>query len=154
MRIRILSIGNKSPGWIKTGFEEYAKRMPREMPLTLLEMQAPRHHSDSAKYQQDEAQKLLAQIGKNDWVIALDERGASCSSVDLAYSLKEWQMDGRDVTFLIGGADGLAKEVLGRANQKVSLSKLTFPHYMVRVILAEAVYRAWSISAGHPYHRV
>ena len=128
--------------------------MPREMPLTLLEMQAPRHHSDPAKYQQDEAQKLLAQIGKNDWVIALDERGASCGSVDLAYSLKEWQMDGRDVTFLVGGADGLAKEVLGRANQKVSLSKLTFPHYMVRVILAEAVYRAWSISAGHPYHRV
>ena len=128
--------------------------MPREMPLTLLEMQAPRHHSDRAKCQQDEAQKLLAQIGKNDWVIALDERGASCGSVDLAYSLKEWQMDGRDVTFLVGGADGLAKEVLGRANQKVSLSKLTFPHYMVRVILAEAVYRAWSISAGHPYHRV
>jgi 23S rRNA (pseudouridine1915-N3)-methyltransferase len=154
MKIRILSIGNKCPSWIKTGFEEYAKRMPREMPLTLLEMQAPRHHADPAKYQQDEAQKLLAQIGKNDWVIALDEHGTSVTSVDLAKGLKDWQMDGRDVAFLIGGADGLAKEVLSRANQNISLSKLTFPHYMVRVILAEAVYRAWSISTGHPYHRV
>ena len=129
--------------------------MPREMPLTLLEMQAPRHHADPAKYQQDEAQKLLAQIGKNDWVIALDEHGTLGAPVSTwRESLKDWQMDGRDVAFLIGGADGLAKEVLSRANQKISLSKLTFPHYMVRVILAEAVYRAWSISTGHPYHRV
>ncbi|MEZ7818802.1 MAG: 23S rRNA (pseudouridine1915-N3)-methyltransferase [Candidatus Azotimanducaceae bacterium] len=154
MKIRILSIGNKCPGWIKTGFDEYAKRMPREMPLTLLEMQAPRHHTDPAKYQQAEAQKLLAQISKNDWVIALDEHGASCTSVALAAGLKEWQMAGRDVAFLVGGADGLAKDVLSRADQKMSLSNLTFPHYMVRVILAEAVYRAWSISTGHPYHRV
>ena len=154
MKTRILSIGNKCPSWIKTGFEEYAKRMPREMPMLLLEMQAPRHHADPAKYQQYEAQKLLAQIGKNDWVIALDEHGGSCSSVGLASELKVWQMEGRDVAFLIGGADGLGKEVLSRADQKISLSKLTFPHYMVRVILAEAIYRAWNISTGHPYHRV
>ena len=128
--------------------------MPREMPLTLLEMQAPPHHADPAKYHQYEAQKLLAPIGKNDWVIALDEHGTSLTSVDLAKGLKVWPMDWRTVALVFGGADGLAKEVLSRANQKISLSKLTFPHYMVRVILAEAVYRAWSISTGHPYHRV
>lgn len=154
MKIRILSIGNKCPGWIKTGFDEYAKRMPRELPLTLSEMQAPRHHSDPRKYQHAEAEKLLAQVNKNDWVIALDEHGKSTTSVELASDLKDWQMQGKDIAFLIGGADGLAQEVLSRANQKISLSNLTFPHYMVRVILAEALYRAWSIGAGHPYHRV
>ena len=154
MKIRILSIGNKCPGWIKTGFDEYAKRMPRELPLTWSEMQAPGHHSDPTKYQQAEAEKLLAQVNKNDWVIALDEHGKSITSVELASDLKDWQMQGKDIALLIGGADGLAQEVLSRANQKISLSNLTFPHYMVRVILAEALYRAWSIGAGHPYHRV
>jgi 23S rRNA (pseudouridine1915-N3)-methyltransferase len=153
MKIRILSIGNKCPSWIKTGFEEYAKRMPRETSLTLLEIRAPRHHLDPAKYQQDEAQKLLAQISKTDWVIALDEGGAALSSVALAGQLAQWQIQGNDLAFLIGGADGLGKEVLRRADQKISLSNLTFPHYMVRVILAEALYRAWSIGTGHPYHR-
>ena len=153
MKIRILSIGNKCPSWIKTGFEEYAKRMPREMPLTLLEMQAPRHHADPAKYQQDEAQKLLAQIGKNDWVIALDEHGTSVTSTDLAKGLKDWQMDGRDVAFLIGGADGLSSELKQKCNLIWSLSNLTLTHSMARLLLVEQLYRGHSLMTNHPYHR-
>lgn len=153
MKLRVISVGNKCPGWIRQGFDEYAKRMPKEMPLSLTEIAAPKHHQDSSKVNELEARKILEKIQPTDWVVALDETGRQLSSPALAGELERWRELGKDIVFVIGGANGLASEVLERANQQLSLSALTFPHYVVRVLIAETLYRAWSISIGHPYHR-
>lgn len=153
MKLRIISVGTKCPGWVRQGFDEYAKRMPREMPLSLLEIPAPRHHQDSNKVDEVEGKKIAEKIGPGDWVVALDEHGKSFDSKTLAQALDGWRDLGKDVVFLIGGANGLSETLLHRANQRISLSALTFPHYLVRVLIAEALYRAHSISIGHPYHR-
>ena len=153
MKLQVLSVGNRCPGWIRQGFDEYAKRMPKEMPLNLTEIAPPKHHQDSSKIDELEAKKILQKIQPADWVVALDERGRHSSSPALAGELERWRELGKDVVFVIGGANGLASEVLERANQQLSLSALTFPHCVVRVLIAETLYRAWSISIGHPYHR-
>lgn len=153
MKIRILSVGSKSPAWVQAGFAEYAKRIPREFSLTLEEVAAPKHHDKSSRFVQQEGEKMLAKIPTTDWVVALEEGGRQVTSVQLSDKLDEWRMQGNNVVFLVGGSDGLSDAVLARANERMSLSSLTFPHYLVRVILAEALYRAWSISSGHPYHR-
>ena len=153
MKLRIISVGSKGPGWVRQGFDEYAKRMPREMPLTLQEIPAPRPHQDSTQVDEVEGKKVAEKIGPNDWVIALDEGGTSLSSKALAEQMDGWRDLGKDVVFLIGGANGLSEGLLHRADQRVSLSALTFPHYLVRVLIAEALYRAHSICIGHPYHR-
>jgi 23S rRNA (pseudouridine1915-N3)-methyltransferase len=138
MKLRIISVGTKCPGWVRQGFDEYAKRMPREMPLSLLEIPAPRHHQDSNKVDEVEGKKIAEK---------------SFDSKALAQALDGWRDLGKDVVFLIGGANGLSDALLDRANQRISLSALTFPHYLVRVLIAEALYRAHSICIGHPYHR-
>ncbi len=153
MKFRLLSVGVKSPAWVREGFAEYAKRMPREMPLELVEITAPKHHGDVAQFVQAEGAKMTAQLSDDDWVVALTESGRPVSSVQLADKMEQWRMAGRNVAFLIGGSDGLSKAALKRADELMSLSSLTFPHYLVRVVAAEALYRAWSIGAGHPYHR-
>jgi 23S rRNA (pseudouridine1915-N3)-methyltransferase len=153
MKLRVISVGNKCPEWIRLGFDEYAKRMPKEMPLSLTEIAAPKHHQDSGKVNELEAKKILEKIHSTDWVVALDETGRNLSSPSLAGELERWRELGKDVVFVIGGANGLASQVRERANQQLSLSALTFPHYVVRVLIAETLYRAWSISIGHPYHR-
>jgi 23S rRNA (pseudouridine1915-N3)-methyltransferase len=153
MKLRIISVGTKCPGWVRQGFDEYAKRMPREMPLSLQEIPAPRHHQDSNKVDEVEGKKIAEKIGPSDWVVALDEQGKSFDSKTLAQALDGWRDLGKDVVFLIGGANGLSDALLDRANQRISLSALTFPHYLVRVLIAEALYRAHSICIGHPYHR-
>ena len=153
MKLRIISVGTKCPGWVRQGFDEYAKRMPREMPLSLLEIPAPRHHQDSNKVDEVEGKKIAEKIGPSDWVVALDEQGKSFDSKALAQALDGWRDLGKDVVFLIGGANGLSDALLDRANQRISLSALTFTHYLVRVLIAEALYRAHSIYIGHPYHR-
>ena len=153
MKLRVISVGNKCPEWIRQGFDEYAKRMPKEMPLSLTEIAAPKHHQDSSKVIELEAKKILEKIHSTDWVVALDETGRHLSSPSLAGELERWRELGKDVVFVIGGANGLASQVRERANQQLSLSALTFPHYVVRVLIAETLYRAWSISIGHPYHR-
>ena len=153
MKLQVLSVGNRCPGWIRQGFDEYAKRMPQEMPLSLSEIAAPKHRQDISKINELEAKKILHKIQPTDWVVALDEKGRHLSSSALAGELERWRELGKDVVFVIGGANGLASEVLERANQQLSLSALTFPHYVVRLLIAEALYRAWSISIGHPYHR-
>jgi 23S rRNA (pseudouridine1915-N3)-methyltransferase len=153
MKLRVISVGNKCPEWIRQGFDEYAKRMPKEMPLSLTEIAAPKHHQDSSKVNELEAKKILEKIHSTDWVVALDETGHHLSSPALAGELESWRELGKDVVFVIGGANGLASRVRERANQELSLSALTFPHYVVRVLIAETLYRAWSISIGHPYHR-
>ncbi|XOV83389.1 MAG: 23S rRNA (pseudouridine(1915)-N(3))-methyltransferase RlmH [bacterium] len=153
MKLTIVAVGNKAPAWVKAGYEEYARRFPRELSLDLIEIPAPRHHRDPARFKQLEGEKMLGCVAVDDWVVALEERGRALTSAQLAEKLSGWQMSGHNVVFLIGGSDGLAEIVLNRANERMSLSSLTFPHYVVRVILAEALYRARSIGTGHPYHR-
>ncbi len=127
--------------------------MPPELPIELIEIPAPKHGRETDRFVQAEAAKMMSHILSSDWVVALDEGGKQVSSVQLAQKLDQWRMQGMNVTLLVGGSDGLGAEVLARANEKMALSALTFPHYMVRVILAETLYRAWSIGVGHPYHR-
>ena len=153
LKLRILAVGRKPPQWVESGYAEFAKRFPKEMTLELHEIPAGRHHGDRAKFVAEEAERLSAKIGKGDWVVALDERGKAHSSEALSARMAQWRMHGGDVSFLIGGADGLAPSLLARADETLSLSHLTFPHHLARLVLAEALYRAWSIGAGHPYHR-
>lgn len=153
MKLRVISVGSKCPGWIRQGFDEYAKRLPKEMPLTLVEVPAPRHHQDSAKVDEYEAKKIAEKFNPSDWVVAMDEAGRQLNSKGVSAELNRWRDMGKDIVFLIGGANGLSPTLLDRADQRLSLSALTFPHYMVRVLLAESLYRAWTISIGHPYHR-
>lgn len=153
MKLRILSVGTKPPGWVREGFVAYAKRLPVEMPLELVEIAAPKHRGDVRAFVEAEGAKMVAQISPKERVVALEDSGVTVSSAQLAAKLDNWRMQGQNVVFLIGGSDGLSAAALERAQERMSLSALTLPHYMVRVVLAEALYRAWSINVGHPYHR-
>ncbi len=156
MQLIIAAVGHKMPDWIETGFQEYAKRMPPECRIHLKEIKpVERSGSKTAETVMAlEKTKIEAVIPKNARVIALDERGKDWTSVALSQQLTNWQQDGRDVVFVIGGADGLDAEFKSKADTLVRISSLTLPHGMVRVLLAEQLYRAWSITQNHPYHRV
>ncbi|VVE22586.1 50S rRNA methyltransferase [Pandoraea pneumonica] len=156
MRLFILAVGHKMPGWIETAFAEYAKRMPPELRIELKEIK-PEQRSNSRTAETvmaAEAQRIDAALPRGCRLICLDERGTDLTTMRLAQSLTTWQQDGRDVAFVIGGADGLDPALKSRADTLIRLSSLTLPHGMVRVLLAEQLYRAWSINANHPYHRV
>lgn len=155
MQLMILAVGHKMPAWISSGFTEYAKRMPPECRITLKEIKPIERGSNSAQsVMSQERGRIEAALPKNARVIALDEHGKDLTSVQLARQLEQWQQDGRDVAFIIGGADGLDAEFKAKADQLIRISSLTLPHGMVRVMLAEQLYRAWSITQNHPYHRV
>ncbi len=143
------------PSWVVEGYREYARRLPRECSLQLVEIPpAKRHKSLTAEQaRRQEGQALLAALPKDCSVVALDVRGKQWSTEALAEHLDDWLVSGRDVALLVGGPDGLSAACLDRADQRWSLSRLTYPHALVRIVLAEQLYRAWSISAGHPYHR-
>ena len=152
MKIRLIAVGSRPPEWVSRGFEEYARRLPREMPLELVEvLPAARKVGTRGRVRDVEAQRLLGQLGSRDWVVALDERGKTWSTLDLAKKLDDWRMQGRDVTFLVGGAEGLDDACRARAHDVLSLSALTLPHALVRVVLAEQIYRAYTILRGEPY---
>ncbi|MFU8815958.1 MAG: 23S rRNA (pseudouridine(1915)-N(3))-methyltransferase RlmH [Pseudomonadales bacterium] len=152
--MRLIAVGLRPPEWVTQGFSEYARRLPREMPLELLEVApAARKNLPAAQARALEAQRLLAQVGARDWVVALDEHGTTWSTLRLAEKLDDWRMQGRDVAFLVGGADGLDASCLRRADDVLALSAMTLPHALVRVLLAEQLYRAWTVNSGHPYHR-
>jgi 23S rRNA (pseudouridine1915-N3)-methyltransferase len=154
VRIRLIAVGQRPPEWVSRGFAEYARRLPREMPLELVEvLPATRSKGPQALARKLEAQRLLGQVGSRDRVVALDERGEAWSTLALARNMDDWRMQGTDVTFLIGGADGLGDACRARADHVVSLSAMTLPHALVRVVVAEQVYRAWTVISGHPYHR-
>ncbi|HYD80979.1 MAG TPA: 23S rRNA (pseudouridine(1915)-N(3))-methyltransferase RlmH [Paucimonas sp.] len=156
MQLIIAAVGHKMPGWIEDGFGEYAKRMPPECRIQLKEIK-PIERSGGRTAETVMAQervKIEAAIPKGSRIVALDERGRDLSTMQLSQLLTQWQQDGRDVTFVIGGADGLDAEFKSKADMLVRLSSLTLPHGMVRVLLAEQLYRAWSITQNHPYHRV
>lgn len=155
MRIRLLSISHKPPAWLSEGYEEYAKRLPSSCTLELIEIPAEKrlNNADLKRIQEREGEKMLALIKPNHRVIALDCKGTSWSTEALAENLAKWLQDGRHIDVLIGGPEGLAPACLARAELKWSLSPLTFPHLLVRVIVAEQLYRAYSILQNHPYHR-
>ncbi|MEQ9452700.1 MAG: 23S rRNA (pseudouridine(1915)-N(3))-methyltransferase RlmH [Pseudomonadales bacterium] len=153
MKLKILSVGNRSPQWVRDGVAEYSKRMPRELKVELVEIGPGKHHKDPAKFKADEGLKMMSAISESAWVVSLDERGEQVSSTQLADRMNKWQALGRDVVFAIGGSDGLDASVLSRADESIALSALTLPHYLVRVVLTETLYRAWTINQGHPYHR-
>jgi 23S rRNA (pseudouridine1915-N3)-methyltransferase len=155
MRARIIAVGERMPGWVAEGFAEYRKRLSHELPLELLELKPGTRGKgrDDARAMHDEGAAILAALPRDTHVVALDGGGRAWSSEALAAQLAQWRMAGRDLAFLIGGPDGHAPEVLARADQTWSLGPLTLPHMLVRLVLAEQLYRATTIVAGHPYHR-
>jgi 23S rRNA (pseudouridine1915-N3)-methyltransferase len=149
LRVRILAIGTRMPDWVCVAYEEYARRLRSTMRLELEELPQAR---DKARAKADEEKRLLERAG-DDYLVALDEHGKSLTTTALANWLSQRQQDGRNLCFVIGGPDGLGPRILEKASLRWSLSGLTFPHAMVRVILAEALYRAHSVLHNHPYHR-
>lgn len=155
MRLVLAAIGQRIPGWADAAYEEFAKRFPPEMRLELKALKAePRDAGRSAaQLMAAEAQRLEAACPRGARRVVLDERGTRLTTVQLAERLTFWRGDGRDVVLLVGGPDGLDPVLKASADETLRLSDLTLPHAFVRVLLAEALYRAWSVSAGHPYHR-
>ncbi|MFN2360597.1 MAG: 23S rRNA (pseudouridine(1915)-N(3))-methyltransferase RlmH [Marinobacter sp.] len=155
MRLRLVCVGQKMPEWVSQGYAEYARRMPPELPIELVEIPMPHRgkNPDIPRLMQKEADAILSALGSRDLVIALEVGGRNWSTEKLASQLENWQQDGRDISFLVGGPDGLAEACRARADQSWSLSPLTLPHPLVRILLAEQLYRAWSVTRNHPYHR-
>jgi 23S rRNA (pseudouridine1915-N3)-methyltransferase len=155
VRLRILAIGTKMPDWVESGCNEYLKRLPPELRIEVVELPLGKRGkgADIQRAILREGEAMLKAIGERDQVIALEVQGKSWSTGDLAVNLQHWQGSGDNVSLLVGGPDGLAPACLARADSRWSLSPLTLPHPLVRVLLAEQLYRAWSINAGHPYHR-
>lgn len=155
MLIRILAIGTKMPSWVTEGYNEYAKRFPPSCKLELIEIPAEKRakQSDLKRLTQREGEKILSTIKPNNRVIALDVHGQPWNTLQLSEHLKVWHLEGRNIDLLIGGPDGLAPDCLKKAETKWSLSPLTLPHPLVRIVLAEQLYRALTIMQGHPYHR-
>ncbi|MGR9052999.1 MAG: 23S rRNA (pseudouridine(1915)-N(3))-methyltransferase RlmH [Gammaproteobacteria bacterium] len=155
MRIELISIGHRMPDWVRQGYDEYAKRLPKECELLLKEIPALKRgkNNDVARIVRDEGDRLLAAAGNDVHLVTLDVAGKHWSTQELAQCLKRWLESGRNVALLVGGPDGLSDAVKSSARESWSLSKLTFPHPLVRVVIAEQIYRAWSLLNHHPYHR-
>lgn len=155
MQIHLIALGDRMPSWITEGYMEYAKRMPRECALLLKEIPLPKRqrNSDLARLLVEEGRRMSAAIPVAAHVIALDVGGRMHNTPELALAMQNWLAAGRDVCLLIGGPDGLAPVCMQHAHERWSLSALTLPHPLVRVLLAEQLYRAWSIVKNHPYHR-
>lgn len=155
LKIHIVSVGHRMPEWIQAGFQDFARRLPAHWHVELLELEPDRNLKTApvARRKAHEGQRLLAVTPKLARVIALDEQGRQWDSRQWADRMTFWLQDGRDLAFWIGGADGLDAGCLAVAEERWSLSKLTFPHGLVRILLVEQLYRGWSIAQGHPYHR-
>lgn len=155
MKLFILAVGHKMPSWITDGFNEYTKRMPREAKIELIEIKPePRTTGKSVpQIMEAEAQRIRAAMPNDVLRIVLDERGTHLTTKQLTQQMKDWLGGGRDVAFIIGGADGLHESIRSSANQLLALSAMVLPHGMVRVLLAEQLYRAHSLLHNHPYHR-
>ena len=153
MKTRVLAVGTRQPRWVNEGFSDYVRRLPRGSEFVLEAVAAAPGAGAGRRAREVEAARLLGRIGARERVVVLDPAGQALSTERFAARLSEWRMDGRDVTFVIGGPSGLGDSVLARADYAWSLSPLTFPHGLARVLVAEQFYRAWTILAGHPYHR-
>ncbi len=155
MHIRLLAVGDRQPSWVDEAFGKYTGRYPREWRFRLDTIQTVRRNKNDKSRQAMEAEGtlILEKLGSDEQVVLLDERGKQLSSKSLASRLSEWQTDGRDLCFIIGGPDGVSGLVRQRADWMWSLSQLTLPHGLARALLSEQLYRAWSLQTGHPYHR-
>jgi len=155
VKFLVLAVGHRMPAWVTAGFEEYAKRMPREMPVLLKELKPSQRSgaADAGRWLQDEGSRINDAVPAAALRVVLDEHGRGFPTRQLAEHLERWRGDGRDVAFIVGGADGLAPAIKESADLLWSLSPLTLPHGLVRVVLAEQLYRAASLLANHPYHR-
>ena len=154
MKLVVVAVGQRAPGWTQIAWEDYAKRFPPELKIELRTIKTERRVSRTLEtLYAAERQRIEAALPKDVHVVALDERGDSFTTMQLAGRLKEWQARGGDVALVIGGPDGLDPAFKRAAHERLRLSDLTLPHAMVRVLLIEQLYRAWSINANHPYHR-
>lgn len=155
MHIRLLAVGDRQPSWVDEAFAHYAERFPREWKFRLDTIATVRRSKNDKSQQARlaESEQILARLAPQEQVVLLDERGKQFGSRSLADRLSEWQANGRDLCFVIGGPDGVSDACRQRADFTWSLSRLTLPHGLARIILVESLYRAWSLHSGHPYHR-
>ena len=154
MKLLVVAVGQRVPEWAQQAWDDYAKRFPPELRLELKAVKTePRASRTVQSLLAAERERIEAAIPKGARVVALDERGTALTTLALAARLKEWQLASQDVALVIGGPDGLEPAFRQQAHERIRLSDLTLPHAMVRVLLAEQLYRAWSVNAGHPYHR-
>lgn len=155
MQINLISVGNRMPDWVRQGYDEYAKRLPRECELVLKEIAPGKRgkNSDVARIVKEEGERMLAAIPQGVHVVTLDIPGKPWTTPDLAQAMKRWLEGGQNIALLVGGPEGLSDAAKQMARESWSLSTLTFPHPLVRIIVAEQIYRAWSILHNHPYHR-
>ena len=155
MKIQLVAVGTRMPDWVITGFKEYQRRFPRNMELELVEIPAGKRgkNADIARILHKEGEMMLAGIPKGNKIVSLDLSGKTWTTTQLATQLSRWQLNGQDISLLIGGPEGLAPSCKQAASQSWCLSSLTLPHPLVRVIVAESLYRAWSVNTNHPYHR-
>ena len=154
MKLRVVAVGQRVPAWAQTAWDDYAKRFPPELPLELRTVKTePRGSRSTESLLAAERQRIEAALTRHSRLVALDERGDALTTVALAQRLRQWQGIGDDVALVIGGPDGLDPAFKAAAHERIRLSDLTLPHAMVRVLLVEQLYRAWSILANHPYHR-
>lgn len=155
MKIRLLAVGTGMPDWVQSGYQDYAKRLTRDVTLDLVEIPAGHRGkgADVARLTEKEGDALLAAIRPGERLIALEVGGKSWSTEQLSAEMKNWLMEGRNICLAIGGPEGLSRKVVEKAEARWSLSPLTLPHPLVRVLLSEQLYRAWTLLHGHPYHR-
>ena len=155
MKIHLLAIGHKMPAWVEQACEEYNRRLPPELRIhsVLLPLLKRGKNPDIKRIVRDESRKLLAAVSADSRLIVLDVLGKRLSTPGLSRQLENWMQNGQDISIVIGGPDGVSEELLAQAQQKISLSELTFPHTLIRVMLVEQLYRVWTILNNHPYHR-
>ncbi|WP_347988872.1 23S rRNA (pseudouridine(1915)-N(3))-methyltransferase RlmH [Methylomonas sp. AM2-LC] len=154
MQIHLISVGNRMPDWVQQGYNEYAKRLPRECELVLKEIAPDKRRSgDIDRITKEEGERMIAALPNRVHIVTLDIPGKPWTTQDVSLSLQRWLGNGSPVALMVGGPEGLSQQVKELANESWSLSPLTFPHPLVRVIVAEQIYRAWSLLNKHPYHR-
>ncbi len=155
MRIYLAAVGQRMPAWVYQACDEYGKRLPPELQIKTIEVPLIKRgkNADIKRICRDESRKLIAAVPSACALIALDVKGRKMTTEQLAKRLDQWMQCGKDVALVVGGPDGLSDEILQQAEQRLSLSDLTFPHPLVRVIIVEQLYRAWSVLSHHPYHR-
>ncbi|TQV85446.1 23S rRNA (pseudouridine(1915)-N(3))-methyltransferase RlmH [Aliikangiella coralliicola] len=155
MKIKLIAVGTKMPDWVIKAYTNYAQRLPRDCSLELIEIAAAKRtrNSVATQWMEKEGEQILKVVDKSDWVVALDVKGKNWSTQQLSQRITDWQHKGGNVSLLVGGPDGLSPKCLSLAKERWSLSGLTLPHPLVRVVLAEAIYRAWTVTVNHPYHR-
>jgi len=155
MKIQLIAVGTKMPDWVEKGYQEYARRFPKEMQLELLEINAGKRgkNADIKRILKKEGELTLEAIPKGNKIVTLEVTGKSWTTEQLANEMIKWQHDGRNISLLIGGPEGLAPECIKLSEQRWSLSALTLPHPLVRILVAESLYRAFTLTINHPYHR-